>query len=368
MSLYRAEHIDWHFYDELVFNDSTFYRKKIPKEKGHFILQNNQLTLYWDNWAPEVLVTNDNHNTYFCQSYKFNLTKINNSLIEKTKPKNIEKIKEKINLIRENSEKRNINENSKKVETSKEFVKKKVDEFENPKQKSKENKKAENTGKVKKLVNNIENQLSGYYINLAIRKDRNKYICDTILKLPFFNKVQRFDAIKDNRRGVGCNQSHIKALECIKKIQNPRDYYIILEDDIRIDNNKFQKFLIKFNQIKDQDNWDVILLGGSYLHVKKDDNTIKQFYRVVRSQTTVGYIVKYNYIQKLINNFQQSMNLFLKTQDYLKYAMDVYWHCLQESDKWYIYKEFFCDQIESYSDIEKKNINYKICYETITYV
>jgi len=65
---------------------------------------------------------------------------------------------------------------------------------------------------------------------------------------------------------------------------------------------------------------------------------------------------------------KESMDLYLKTKIYSKYAMDVHWHILQGKDNWFIHKNLFCDQIISYSDIEKYEVDYKDCYQSIKYV
>jgi hypothetical protein len=41
------------------------------------------------------------------------------------------------------------------------------------------------------------------------------------------------------------------------------------------------------------------------------------------------------------------------------FAIDKYWFCLQQCDKWYLIIPLTVIQRESYSDIEKKITNYK---------
>lgn len=218
------------------------------------------------------------------------------------------------------------------------------------------------------LINTDSQKDIGYYINLEHRLDRQEHMINNILKHPFFKNFSRFNAVKDGRRGVGCTLSHINCLEGILKANNPNDYYIIVEDDINLDKKILDLFIKDFEVIKNE-NWDVILLGGSYITaIKKTSPPFTKFNKVIKSQTTVGYIVKYKYIQELVNNFKESMKLFLETNIYNKYAMDVHWHILQKKDNWYLYEKRFCDQIISYSDIEKKTLDYKRCYETISYI
>lgn len=376
MNTYRAEHCNWNSVDYLVFQNNTFYRKLLPREKGTFKIHNNVLELHWNLWPKEILYTTDNHETYFCKTREFKLIKIHDCLEEHKEKEIVKKVEEKEEIsksIQENPEKEdnNIILEKKPMEISKEFVKNKINEIQNHQQTiSKPKEINQNQGIVKEMIKTMENKVTnGYYINLENRTDRNDHVIENVLKnTPFLQGVKRMEAIKDGRRGVGCTLSHIKCLEECLKNKDMLNHYIILEDDIRIDHAKFNEFVTEFNKIKDRSDWDVIVLGGSYLKVKKCSGDYNRFYKIWKSQTTVGYIIKRKYITKLINNFKEGMERFLQTGYYLTFAMDVHWHLLQQKDNWYIFSNFFCDQIESYSDIEKSNVNYQKCYTNIKFI
>ena len=67
------------------------------------------------------------------------------------------------------------------------------------------------------------------------------------------------------------------------------------------------------------------------------------------------------------NNFVTGMKMYIKTGYNDKYKMDNYWEILQENDKWLIYKTPVCDQIISYSDNKKKEVDYTNEYKQIIY-
>jgi GR25 family glycosyltransferase involved in LPS biosynthesis len=211
--------------------------------------------------------------------------------------------------------------------------------------------------------------LNGSYINLDQRKDRAQHIIENIKTIPFFKNITRMSAIKDDRDGFGCSASHIKCLNSIMKIKNPDKYYLIIEDDISIKNpSEYDLFSTDFEMVKEFD-WDVILLGGSFLKVsRKTIPKFEAFHKVVSSGTTVGYIVKFTYIPTLLENFMKGIELYLGTSDYSKYAIDAYWVNLQKEGNWFIHRTVMCSQIHSYSDIEKRVVNYDKCYRKVRLV
>jgi len=193
--------------------------------------------------------------------------------------------------------------------------------------------------------------MNGYYINLEHRKDRNKHFINNIKKYDFFKNLERYEGIYDKDYGeIGCVKSHIHVLElCLE--QND-DYYLIMEDDFDIFHEKnINKFFNSFNKIKNKE-WDIITLtpSGTFLYEDK----IEDFYRIQRSLTTTGYIIKRNAILKLINNFKESCKLLKETKNKYKYKLDVYWFKIQTELKFYYFKDIFGRQLNGFSDISKK--------------
>jgi glycosyl transferase family 25 len=204
--------------------------------------------------------------------------------------------------------------------------------------------------------------MNGYYINLDYRLDRKKHMDGYKKNISFFNKLERFSAIKNDAGFLGCALSHINVL---KKLLNKKgDYFMICEDDLQIIYPKvFNQFLTNFRNIKDSLHWDMITLtpffpkiNNKCVDIMKNNNFIK----LDASNTTTCYIIKRTFIDKLIENFKTATSYLLKGDRHTaqKYAIDKYWKVLHETDNIYSYKNIFASQLKGYSDIEKVNVNY----------
>jgi len=182
------------------------------------------------------------------------------------------------------------------------------------------------------------------YINLKERTDRREDTARELAKIFPEEKILRFEAIRHNNGAIGCTMSHIYVLEMAidKKWEN----ILILEDDISWNTN-FSLLTSLMNS-----RYDVILLSGYY--VNYDNLTSK----VISSQTTGAYIVNSSYYQTLVKNYKEGLEKLLSTNNSQLYAIDRYWKHLQSKDSWYIIQPNLCFQRPSYSDIEKKDVNY----------
>lgn len=198
----------------------------------------------------------------------------------------------------------------------------------------------------------------GYYINRKDKPDRLNHLKTNILNKPFFSNLQRFEAIVEDNGRIGCSKSHI---QCLKQLQNREEkYFLMIEDDIAIKNNHFNNFVKDFDKIKDKQ-WDMIVLGGTVC--TGEFSLFENFYRLLFSYTTTGYIVKKSYIPTLLENFKKSLEMLIKTNDRL-YYLDVYWNILQKRDKWYVYSKSFISQLHDYSTTEEKETNYDKLFAT----
>jgi GR25 family glycosyltransferase involved in LPS biosynthesis len=199
------------------------------------------------------------------------------------------------------------------------------------------------------VFNNIDKIL---YINLEHRKDRNNEINEQFKRVGISqDKIIRIDAIYDNPGSLGCSASHIKCLEYA--ISNNYKNVLILEDDFNfIDNIQLiYDYLQHINNV----NYDVILLAGNIIETKKYNDI---FNKVINVQTTSGYIVNSNYYNKLLENYKKGLEFLKQTKENTIYALDIYWKLLQPHDKWYIFNKTIGYQRPSYSDIEKKDVDY----------
>ena len=194
-----------------------------------------------------------------------------------------------------------------------------------------------------------------YYINLESRTDRLTHVQAELAKIGC-DTGMRFNAVRTTNGAVGCTISHIRCLELAKEKDHP--YVFICEDDICFSD---PDLLVKntnefFKQGKD--NWDVLIIGGNMVPPYQQVGDFCA--RITNCQTTTGYIVRQPYYEKLIKNFREGLNQLMKNPtNKREYAIDMYWKQLQQTDRWYIIIPLTVHQLEGYSDIEGRNVDYK---------
>jgi hypothetical protein len=187
------------------------------------------------------------------------------------------------------------------------------------------------------------------YINLEERTDRRAKI-ETELQTVFSkSKIHRYNAQKHAHGGIGCSLSQVGAIELAKRMKWPN--VLVVEDDFVFATEDLKKgegsFIEHYKKAH-----DVILLGGTFVHCT---NTGKVRY----AASAIGYFVESHYYDTLLENFKTGVEMFMKTNNYSEYACDRYWNRLQIKDEWYIANPMICRQLKGYSDIEKKDVDYK---------
>lgn len=204
-------------------------------------------------------------------------------------------------------------------------------------------------------INSLEDIKHIFYINLEHRIDRKLHVEKELSKVGLTN-FTRFNAIKMQNGALGCSMSHLKCIQLAK--ENNWPHVLIVEDDIEfLDPNTFINQANKF--FNSVDKWDVLLLAGNnilpYKTIDNNDSCVK----VSGCLTTTGYIVSSHYYDKLIQNIKMGITFFMRRPQQKKlYAIDVFWKPLQEVDNWYLLTPLTVIQMEDYSDIEQKKINY----------
>ena len=191
------------------------------------------------------------------------------------------------------------------------------------------------------------------YINLDGRPDRLKHVQNEMDKMQIIG--ERVAAIKMPDGAVGCTMSHIKCLELAKTRGWP--YVFICEDDILFLNpDVLKENLLKFSENREID-WDVVIIGGN--NCPPYERIADYCIRVYNCQTTTGYIVKSHYYDSVIANFRESASNLLREPSKRKMlALDIYWKRLQNSGKWYMITPPTVVQVDNYSDIEGRKVNY----------
>ena len=183
------------------------------------------------------------------------------------------------------------------------------------------------------------------YINLDERTDRRAQVEKELEE--FGERVKRFSAIKNSTHGgIGCVESHIQVLKNAKA-QN-WDHVLIIEDDFVWKDKSSMPTLSKLMK----EPYDVILLAGTYVKCFKDS------YRLYEAQTTTAYVVSRHYYDILLANFEEGLQYLKSTTKWETYALDQYWKQLQHKDRWFIVLPGLATQRTSFSDIQKRVVNY----------
>lgn len=203
----------------------------------------------------------------------------------------------------------------------------------------------------------IEDGLSNLevvYINLEHRNDRNNEIQAEFFKIGIKN-FKRFNAYKKTNGALGCALSHRGVLQ--EWVPKNSELLMVCEDDLKFIGkpDELIELITLFANIKDLD-----ILCLSYNH--QNEYAIDDFFLLSSDiQTMSCYIVKPHMRQLLINNFSQSIKMLEAGVDsQYNVAVDQVWKVLQKKYNFAILKKRFSYQGKSYSDIEKKIVNYKL--------
>jgi len=197
-----------------------------------------------------------------------------------------------------------------------------------------------------------------YYINLDHRKDRNEQFKSELNKINFpINKVKRISGIYHDIGCIGCTLSHINILH--QFIDSKFTNCIIFEDDFEFFDNIDYDFIIN-KVFQDNINYDVISLSSNIQQYIDYNNYLK---RLMEGQTASGYLINKTFASKLLNNYINAVNnlIYYANKGILSshvFAHDIQQKILQLDNNWYVFFPVLGKQRESYSDIEKKNVNY----------
>ncbi len=164
----------------------------------------------------------------------------------------------------------------------------------------------------------------------------------------------------------GCALSHAKALADFL-FHEEKPFALIFEDDFTI--REGSSFIANVQEIlRHAFLWDVFLLAHND-SIPIGPTQMKNTVRVVNARTASAYIVGRLYAPKLIEAFFRSGEL-LKRADTLPspnkelakivFSCDILWKELQVKDRFWVRQPSLTFQRPSYSDIEKKMVDYKV--------
>lgn len=211
-------------------------------------------------------------------------------------------------------------------------------------QENQENQENEEVHDLSKLV------VEACYINLDERTDRLFYVVPA-LKYWGFTNAKRISAVKFSPGYKGCTKSHIVSLQHAKTmVTEELPWYLVAEDDLDV--NKDRSYLVPYiQQALAGDIPDLQVLCLTH-NVQKwgPDSEVPHIARILFSLSSCCYIIHKDYIDTLIECFENS--LLDET------PLDVHWKTLQERDGWYAVNPAVGKQGASFSDIENTFVDY----------
>ena len=130
---------------------------------------------------------------------------------------------------------------------------------------------------------------------------------------------------------------------------------MICEDDLMIFND--QSFNNMVNTLNLTADWDVLTLTPRGDVILNEDLP-NGYIRIKNNQTATAYLFKKHMIDILIETLQYGLDQ-MKLGGHTDYfTNDQVWKKLQIPYKFYFYKDIFAGQLEGFSDIEKRLVNY----------
>jgi len=203
------------------------------------------------------------------------------------------------------------------------------------------------------------------YINLENRLDRKDLILNE-LNLLKINKdlIHKISGVYMPKNGhKGCIQSHILALQLIKL--NKWNFALIFEDDaeINIKNINYNDIIEELLKKMDTLNWDVIMLATANKIIDNNfksipiniNNLTLNIEKIKKATTSSAYIIKLNYIDKILNLFNicniKMKSTKLSSNNHEIWALDQQWEQLQNKDNWFALSTDLFKQREIWSTI-----------------
>ena len=191
-----------------------------------------------------------------------------------------------------------------------------------------------------------------YYINMDSRPDRRRHILQELAKIDApFKKTQRIRAVSlPHNPQIGCALSHMKALSDARR--NKYESVLILEDDFCFSKDR-QRIDTMIGLLKQRvSNWDVAMLSS--VNSKTNGTHLPGISRVIKADTTAGYLIHQKAIIPVFNIFLNCTKPPSNGNMTNNYAIDVAWQILQPRLNWYIFEPYLGLQSEQFpSDIEK---------------
>jgi len=197
-----------------------------------------------------------------------------------------------------------------------------------------------------------------YCINLDHRTDRWEHVQKEFEKLGIKDRIKRFSAIKHKDGRIGLIKSNLEILKKSKKLNSKN--VLIFEDDVKIIwHNKPLDILKKsINQLKQFKRWDMFYFGAN-THQKLEKTRFNNLVILKNAFATQSVCYNNNIYDDYIN-YAEKINKITKMDDILDVWIS---KNIQRNGFVYMTNPILTTQIESFSDIENRNVNYSFIEE-----
>ena len=202
-----------------------------------------------------------------------------------------------------------------------------------------------------------------YYINLDSRTDRRAHIENQIKKYldTNLNHTTRIPGVVVNNKlkvdgAIGCSTAHYNVM--VDAIKHNYNRILVLEDDFEFICDKTKIYEDIHNFINNYPNFDIFLLSYGNHQCKKIDSLIDT---VQQSHSASGYIICKDVFKLFQDLCSRSIDKLKRTKSVCNSAIDVLWaEIMKTRKKTYKFNYRIGKQIDSYSDIEKRNVSYGV--------
>lgn len=201
-----------------------------------------------------------------------------------------------------------------------------------------------------------------FFINLETRRDRLQEIQEEFQRMEIQNIFisntvpERFNAIPTKGFGIlGCTKSHCEVM----KIARERKYknVLIFEDDLLfiVEKEVLHEELQQIYESKVD--FDVIMFA---YNIKESVPSVEYPFlsRIKNASTASCYLINGEYLETLINLYDEAIPLLEQTRMHWEFANDVIWKVLMQRDRWFATNTRIGIQRPSYSDNSQEFMNH----------
>ena len=200
---------------------------------------------------------------------------------------------------------------------------------------------------------------SVYAINLESRPDRLQHI-NAVMDSLGISKHKIVKGVPHSCGILGCGLSHALAVaECI---DSNATMCAIFEDDFELvrDPEEANAALERFFR-GEPPSWEVLMLSANAVTPSSPSPEFSHLDIINAALTASGYIIHKSFAPTLLQTFlQASYRLSESNCSQTEYAHDVLWKKLQQSGRWFALRPLIGKQRASYSDIEKRLVDYNV--------